>query len=76
VVHQAEGGVPEDRIVAYVLIGILIERFGKFKEILSSGINFVVPFVDRPRQFVWQVARIGSDGRIHDEPYFNSSLFF
>lgn len=32
---------------------ILIERLGKFHAILTSGIHFVVPFLDRPRRVLW-----------------------
>ena len=72
IVHQAEGLNRSSHFLVSLkgfFLGIVIERFGKFHAVLSSGINFVVPFVDRPRQFVWQVARIGPDGKIHDEPY-------
>lgn len=32
---------------------ILIERFGKYHTILTSGIHFIVPFIDVPRQTLW-----------------------
>ena len=32
---------------------VLIERFGKFRIMLKSGLNFIVPFVDQPRQVLW-----------------------
>eukprot|EP00698_Gefionella_okellyi_P011928 TRINITY_DN3184_c0_g1_i1.p1 TRINITY_DN3184_c0_g1~~TRINITY_DN3184_c0_g1_i1.p1 ORF type:complete len:358 (+),score=51.99 TRINITY_DN3184_c0_g1_i1:34-1107(+) len=54
IVHQAEG--------------IVVERFGRFHRVLNSGINFIIPFVDRPRAFSWLVASVGIDGKIHDEP--------
>ncbi|MDQ5890529.1 MAG: hypothetical protein QG604_403 [Candidatus Dependentiae bacterium] len=32
---------------------VLIERFGKFHQLLTSGIHFIVPFIDRPRSTYW-----------------------
>ncbi len=32
---------------------VLIERLGKYHKTLSSGLHFVVPFIDRPRQTMW-----------------------
>jgi len=32
---------------------VLIERFGKFHQLLTSGIHFVVPFMDQPRVTYW-----------------------
>jgi len=46
VVHQAEG--------------IVIERLGKFNRVLDSGLNFVVPIIDRPRQFTWRKTEIST----------------
>jgi len=52
IVHQAEG--------------IVIERLGRFHRILDSGINFVIPFVDSPRQFTWCKTTISSHGSAVD----------
>ena len=32
---------------------ILIERFGKYQGMLTSGIHFIIPFIDRPRRTYW-----------------------
>ncbi len=32
---------------------VLIERFGKFHQLLTSGIHFIVPFMDQPRKTHW-----------------------
>lgn len=53
VVHQAEG--------------IVIERLGKFHRILGSGLNAVVPFIDRPRKFTWTLAAIERNGGMRDK---------
>ena len=39
------------RIVPQARAGI-VERFGKYKETLSAGLNFVVPFIDRVRYMI------------------------
>ena len=44
--------------------GIVIERFGRFERILSSGIHFVVPFMDSPRPFTWKMTSIDPNGYI------------
>ncbi|MBT5321724.1 MAG: SPFH/Band 7/PHB domain protein [Verrucomicrobiales bacterium] len=33
---------------------IVIERFGKFDRILNSGLNIIVPIMDRPRPIFWR----------------------
>eukprot|EP01132_Coremiostelium_polycephalum_P011947 gene11947-14623_t len=53
IVHQAEG--------------IVIERLGRFHKVLDSGINFVMPFFDSPRQFTWRKTYITLAGTISDE---------
>jgi len=60
VVHQAEG--------------IVIERLGKFHRVLTSGLNVVVPLIDRPRQFTWRKTHIGTDGSINDETTTSSRI--
>lgn len=32
---------------------IVVERLGKFRNIYSSGLNFLIPFVDQVRSIVW-----------------------
>lgn len=42
---------------------ILIERFGKYQGMLTSGIHFIVPFMDRPRQTYWTFLKEQPGGR-------------
>ena len=32
---------------------VMIERFGKFYRMLSSGLHFIIPFADKPRGVFW-----------------------
>lgn len=32
---------------------VVIERLGKYKCILNSGLNFIIPFLDEPRKLIW-----------------------
>ena len=32
---------------------ILVERLGKFNLTMQSGLHFIIPFIDRPRQVLW-----------------------
>jgi regulator of protease activity HflC (stomatin/prohibitin superfamily) len=50
-------------VVAIVALGIrivqqsevvVIERLGKYKKTLTSGVNLIIPFVDRPRSVMWR----------------------
>src|SRR3954470_7373246 len=38
---------------------MLIERLGRFSRVASSGLNIIVPFVDRPRSVYWSNTRPG-----------------
>jgi len=44
--------------------GIVLERFGRFERILSSGIHFIIPFMDSPRPFTWKKTFIDPNGKI------------
>lgn len=33
---------------------MLIERLGKYNRTLSSGINIIIPIIDRPREIIWR----------------------
>ncbi|EGC33577.1 hypothetical protein DICPUDRAFT_36493 [Dictyostelium purpureum] len=46
--------------------GIVIERLGRFHKVLDSGINFVIPIIDSPRNFTWRKTLITHDGTITD----------
>ena len=41
---------------------MIIERLGKFQKILTSGLNWVIPFIDAPRRIRWRTARRTEDG--------------
>ena len=32
---------------------MIIERLGKYRGVLTSGLNIIVPFLDKPREFNW-----------------------
>lgn len=42
---------------------MIVERLGKYHRTLSSGINLIVPVIDRPRPIMWRYVREGLDGR-------------
>ncbi len=42
---------------------MIIERLGKYHRTLSSGINIIIPIIDKPRQIVFRYAREDYDGR-------------
>ena len=44
---------------------IVIERFGKFDRILQSGLNFIIPVMDRPRPIHQRIYRKDNDGNVN-----------
>ncbi len=42
---------------------MIIERLGKYHRTLSSGVNVIWPFLERPRSIDWRYTRENSDGR-------------
>src|SRR6266851_2443931 len=46
------------RIVPQATV-MLVERLGKFDKVASSGLNILIPFMDRPRAVYWTNARPG-----------------
>lgn len=42
---------------------IVIERLGSYHRDLKSGINFIIPLLDKPREIDWRYAVIDIDGR-------------
>src|SRR5213079_3758334 len=46
------------RIVPQATV-MLVERLGKFDKIASSGLNILIPFLDRPRAVYWTNTRPG-----------------
>ena len=41
---------------------MVIERFGKFNRILNSGLNIIVPVMDRPRPIFWRYKKMDLNG--------------
>ncbi|MBI1184672.1 SPFH/Band 7/PHB domain protein [bacterium] len=42
---------------------MLIERLGRYNRTLNSGINVIIPVVDKPREMNWRYVVQGMDGR-------------
>lgn len=42
---------------------IIIERLGKYHRTLTSGINIIIPIIDKPRQIDWRFIRTDPSGR-------------
>lgn len=38
---------------------MVIERLGKFHNLASSGLNIIVPFIDKPRSVYWSGTKLG-----------------
>ena len=34
---------------------MIIERLGRYLKTLPSGINLIIPFIDKPRPMVWRI---------------------
>ena len=58
-------------VVAFALQGIkivqqsetvIVERLGKYHSTLKSGLNIIIPFIDRPRQIIWRYSKEGPMG--------------
>jgi len=43
---------------------IIIERLGKYHSTLNSGLNIIIPFLDKPRQIVWRYSTDGPMGNV------------
>jgi regulator of protease activity HflC (stomatin/prohibitin superfamily) len=50
---------------------VIIERFGKFSEIMGPGINWIVPVMDKPHRMEWRSSReyIDGSGRSRSVPF-------
>lgn len=63
-------------IILMIVVGVLgvrvvqqtevmvIERLGKYSRTLTSGVNFIVPFIDRPRTITWRYAVTKDDKKL------------
>src|SRR5689334_4768764 len=50
---------------------MIIERLGKYHRTLSSGVNLIIPIIDRPRAIDWHqviVTPAGDDGNDQVDP--------
>jgi regulator of protease activity HflC (stomatin/prohibitin superfamily) len=41
---------------------VIIERLGKYHSTLSSGLNIIIPIIDKPRQIIWRYSSEGPMG--------------
>lgn len=41
---------------------VIIERLGKYHTTLSSGLNIIIPVIDKPRQIIWRYSSEGPMG--------------
>ena len=44
---------------------MVIERLGRYSRTLSSGINIILPIIDKPRGILWRYIVEGYDGRVY-----------
>ena len=54
-------GVKSIRIVPQATV-MLVERLGRFDKVANSGLNLLIPFLDRPRAVYWTNTRTGNWG--------------
>jgi regulator of protease activity HflC (stomatin/prohibitin superfamily) len=41
---------------------VIVERLGKYHSTLTSGLNIIIPFLDKPRQIIWRYSTEGPMG--------------
>ena len=51
-------GIKTIRIVPQATV-MLVERLGRFDKVANSGLNLLIPFLDRPRAVYWTNSRGG-----------------
>ncbi|MEZ7838290.1 MAG: SPFH domain-containing protein [Flavobacteriales bacterium] len=60
-------------VIVFVLQGIkivqqsetiIIERLGKYQSTLKSGLNIIIPFIDKPREILWRYSTEGPLGNV------------
>ena len=44
---------------------VIVQRLGKYKETLTAGLNFIVPFIDAPKSVYKKVSTTYPDGRTY-----------
>lgn len=53
---------------------MVIERLGKFNRVLNSGINFIFPIIDKPREIEWNYVRKLPNGQVIIEKKFITKI--
>ena len=50
---------------------VIIERFGKYSQVLNPGINWIIPVMDKPHEMEWRNSReyVDGTGRTRSVPY-------
>lgn len=60
-------------VVIFVIKGIIvvnpsevvvIERLGKYSRTLNSGVNYIIPIIEYPKEFYWNVPNKEADGSV------------
>ena len=41
---------------------MIVERLGRYHRTLESGINIIIPVIDKPRQIQWRYSETGFNG--------------
>jgi len=44
---------------------MIVERLGKYTKTLTSGINIIVPIIDKPRSIYWRFSRSNMEGHVY-----------
>lgn len=46
---------------------VIVERFGEFKAVLTPGVHFIIPFVERAKTYSWRylLSQNGTTHRVH-----------
>src|SRR2546430_17371761 len=52
---------------------MLIERLGRFNKVAASGLNILMPFLDKPRAVYWTNTRWGNTSIAMSEQYLDLS---
>ncbi len=44
---------------------VIVERLGKYQKTLTSGINIIIPVIDKPRTIFWRFSKTDYEGRVY-----------
>ena len=53
---------------------MIIETFGKFKEVLGPGLHFIIPIIDSPRCIFWKETYKGMNGQTFSHTVFRERI--